>query len=151
MLHGWFEAMCHQYELWAKIKASLGGSFQKPAPAESQKWKNILGKKHPWASVKKEDRMDLDAVQIDALTTEEKMRLQKEGRCFHCKKMGHISKNCQQKKESTPAASHGNQGTTTCVAEVEEKDCDKRMIKEIKGMSGEERNALLDKLVLQGF
>ena len=95
--------------------------------------------------------MDLDAAQVDALTTEEKMRLQKEGRCFHCKKMGHISKNCQQKKENTPATNHGNQGTTACVAEVEEKDCDERMIEEIKGMSGEERNALLDKLVLQGF
>jgi hypothetical protein len=101
-LHGWFEAARRQYELWAEIKASLGGGFQKPNPVESQKWKNVLGKKHPWASVRKEDRMDLDAARIDALTTEEKTRLQKEGRCFHCKKMGHISRNCQQRKENAP-------------------------------------------------
>ena len=150
-LRGWFEAVHRQYELWAEIKASLGGSFQKPNPVESQKWKNVLGKKHPWASVKKEDRMDLDAARIDALTTKEKTRLQKEGRCFHCKKMGHISRNCQQRKENAPVTNRGNQGTTTRVTEVEEKDRDERLIEDIKGMSGEERNALLDKLVLQGF
>ena len=95
--------------------------------------------------------MDLDAVWVDALTTEEKTRLQKEGQCFHCKKMGHISKNCQQKKENTPVTNRRNQGTTTCITEVEEKDHNERMIEEIKGMTGEERNALLNKLVLQGF
>ena len=95
--------------------------------------------------------MDLNATRVDALTIEEKMRLQKEGRCFHCKKMGHISRNCQQKKENAPVTGRGNQGTTTQVTEVEEKDRDEKMIEEIKGMTGEERNALLDKLVLQGF
>ena len=95
--------------------------------------------------------MDLDATRVDALTVEEKTCLQKEGRCFHCKKMGHISKNCQQKKENAPVTNRGNQGTTARVTELEEKDRDERMIEEIKGMSGEERNALLDKLVLQGF
>jgi hypothetical protein len=60
-LRGWFKAVRRQYELWAEIKASLGGGFQKPNPVELQKWKNVLGKKHPWAGVKKEDRMDLDA------------------------------------------------------------------------------------------
>ena len=70
-LRGWFKAVRHQYELWAEIKASLGGSFQKPSPVESQKWKNVLSKKHPWTGVKKEDRMDLDATRVDALTVEE--------------------------------------------------------------------------------
>ena len=46
-LCGWFEATRCQYKLWAEIKASLGGGFQKPAPAELQKWKTVLGKKHP--------------------------------------------------------------------------------------------------------
>ena len=65
--------------------------------------------------------------------------------------MGHISRNCQQRKENAPATNRGNQGTTVRVTEVEEKDRDERLIEDIKGMSGEERNALLDKLVLQGF
>ena len=62
--------------------------------------------------------MDLDAAWVDALTTEEKTHLQKEGRCFHCKKMGHISRNCQQKKENSPVTNRGNQGTTVRVTEV---------------------------------
>ena len=36
-LRGWFEAVRKQYELWAEIKASLGGSFAKPQP-EQPKW-----------------------------------------------------------------------------------------------------------------
>ena len=95
--------------------------------------------------------MDLDTAQVDALTTEEKMCLQKEGCCFHCKKMGHISKNCQQRKENTPVTSCRNQGTTACVTEVKEKEHDERMIEEIKGMSSKKRNVLLNKLALQGF
>ena len=65
--------------------------------------------------------------------------------------MGHISKNCQQRKENVLVTNRGNQGTNAQVTKVEEKDQDEKLIKEIKGMTGEERNALLDKLVLQGF
>ena len=65
--------------------------------------------------------MDLDAARVDALMIK-KMHLQKEGRCFHSVKMGHISRNCQQKKENAPMTNHGNQGTTVHITEVEEKD-----------------------------
>jgi hypothetical protein len=153
-LRGCMEATRRQYELWAEIITSLGGNFgqNKPTPAESQRRRGMLGKKHTWAGVKKEDRMDLDAARVDALTTEEKTRLQKEGRCFHCKKMGHISRNCQQKKSNdAPAINRGNQRTTARVTEVEEKGRDERMIEDIKGMTTEDRNELLDKLVLAGF
>jgi hypothetical protein len=102
-LHGWFEATCKQCELWAEIKASLGGSLTKPQ-LEQPKWHtntsgssegtrstNNAWRYHPWQGVCKEDRMDVDAATLAAIATEEKQKLLKEGRCFNCKKLGHVS------------------------------------------------------------
>jgi hypothetical protein len=153
------DAARRQYELWAEIKASLSGNFgqPRPSPTKSNRWKGVLTKKNQWALVKRDDKMEVDVAQVNALTTEEKIRLQKEGRCFHCKRMGHISRNCQQKKNNdTPNASHGNQGTTARVTEtgpieVEKVGRDEWIVADIKGMTVEEQSELLDKLVLEGF
>jgi hypothetical protein len=159
MLHRWMDAARRQYKLWAEIKASMSGSFgqPRPSPTESNRWKGVLTKKNQWALVKRDNKMEVDATRVDALTTEEKTRLQKEGRCFHCKRMGHISRNCQQKKNNdAPNTNHRNQGTTTRVSktgpvEVEKTGQDERIVADIKGMTVEERSELLDKLVLEGF
>ena len=46
---------------------------------------------HPWQGVRKEDRMDVDTAMLAAIATDEKQKLLKEGRCFNCKKLGHVS------------------------------------------------------------
>ena len=103
-LRGWFEATRKQYELWAEIKASLGGSLTKPQP-EQPKWRaNTSGGSgstgesssntqhyHPWQGVHKEDCMDVDAATLAVIAAEEKQKLLKEGRCFNCRKLGHVS------------------------------------------------------------
>ena len=95
-LHGWFEAACKQYELWAEIKASLGGSLTKPQPKQP-KWHANASRGgggtsstgsntrcyHPWQGVHKEDQMDVDAAMLATITAEEKQKLLKEGRCFN--------------------------------------------------------------------
>ena len=40
-----------------------------------------------------------------ALTEEEQVTLRKEGRCFHCKKQGHIGRNCPLKAGGSKARS----------------------------------------------
>ena len=144
------EAMRRQYELWAQIKASLGGSFGKPqgiTPAESQKWRAALGgsggrKKHPWSGVRREDRMDLDAAQINALAAEEKAKLQKEGRCFTCKKLGHVSCVCPNKPNKKDAAAPTQSGKFAARNIEPENDNAKgpkeAMAEQIKAMSVEE-------------
>ena len=43
-LNGWAEATRKQHALWAEVKASLGGAtYTKPAGAEGQRWRNVLG------------------------------------------------------------------------------------------------------------
>jgi hypothetical protein len=94
MLRGWIEAAWRQYKLYAKIKASMGSEFGRPQVTQnkSNRWRTTLGKKtHPWSRVPKCDHMDLDAATVNALSIDERNKLQKEGRCFHCKRLGHVS------------------------------------------------------------
>ena len=99
--------------------------------------------------------MDLDAMQIDALAAEEKVKLQKEGRCFTCKKLGHVSRVCPNKPNKKDAAAP-TQGGKFAARNIEPENDDMKETKEamaeqIKAMSVEERSVLLDNLVLQGF
>ena len=43
--------------------------------------------------------MEVDTIKTGRLSEEEKAKLLKEGRCFRCKKMGHLSRNCPDKKD----------------------------------------------------
>ena len=47
------------------------------------------------------------------LTDEDKQRLQAEGRCFHCQKQGHISRNCPQRPPACAA-----EASTSTIATV---------------------------------
>jgi hypothetical protein len=157
-LRGWIEAARHQYELWAEIKASMGGDFGRPqiSADEVSRWSTTLGtKRHPWQGTRRKERMDLDVVEVNALTTDEKTKLQKEGRCFLCKRLGHISRVCPNKKNGNAPHPPQNISTTARVTEIETEKVEiapkEAMVNQIKAMSAEQRNQLLDDLVLQGF
>ena len=99
--------------------------------------------------------MNLDTTQIDALAAEEKAKLQKEGRCFTCKKLGHLSCVCPNKpnkKDAVVPTQSGKFAARNIEPEIDKAKGPKEAIAEqIKAMSTEERNLLLDNLVLQGF
>ena len=100
MLDSWANTAQTQHALWAEIKASLQGAGTKPSQSKGQRWHAVLGQsrddkgrwdKSQWHGVKREDRMEVDGAAVNALSTEEKQRLVKEGKCFTCKKTGHQS------------------------------------------------------------
>ena len=46
---------------------------------------------------KKERNPDSNAMDVDALSMDERTKLMKEGRCFNCKDTGHMAKDCPKK------------------------------------------------------
>ena len=99
--------------------------------------------------------MDVDAVHVDALAAEEKEKLAKEGRCFRCKKQGHISRKCPEREENKNAPRRGNQGMTVRTAVVEDGDNVQNKVEELAGgireLGEDEREGLLDLLLEKGF
>ena len=99
--------------------------------------------------------MDVDAVHVDALAAEEKDKLAKEGRCFRCKKQGHISRKCPEREENKNAPRRGNQGMTARAAAVEDGGNAQNKVEELAGgireLGEDEREGLLDLLLEKGF
>ena len=96
--------------------------------------------------------MDVDAATLAAIAAEEKQRLMKEGRCYNCKKMGHISRNCPTKADkNAPNTNRGNQGMTARAAEITDGKEEPDLMEQIGNLTMEERSALMDEMVLKGF
>ena len=63
---------------------------------KNNRQKNDSGKKKFSFPIKKEK--DLNAMDVDSMSTNEHSQLMKKGVCFNCKKIRHLSKDCPDKK-----------------------------------------------------
>ena len=79
-----------------------------------------------------------DAMDIDRLMTEERTLLMKEGKCFKCRKQGHLSKDCPSRGNETPKPWTGKTAATHI-----------RSI--ISGMTQEEKDNLEKEAEAQGL
>ena len=146
MLRKWFDAVHEQHNIWNKLKAAIEDAKSTGPPAPP--WRNTM-------YVRPSNVMDVDAVCVNALMTEEKEKLTKEGRCFKCRKQGHISRKCPEREENKNTPRCGNQGTTARVAAVEDEGSTQNRVKELAGgireLGDDEREGLLDLLLEKGF
>ena len=145
-LHDWFDAAREQHDIWNELKAAIEDAKSTGPPALL--WRNTT-------YTRPSNTMDVNAVCVDALAAEEKEKLAKEGRCFRCKKQGHISCKCPEREENKNAPHCGNQGMTVRVAAVEDESNTQNKVEELAGgireLGDEEREGLLNLLLEKGF
>jgi hypothetical protein len=170
-MDGWQMAAREEIERAALISASLGPKRGKGG--DSTRRTKFL------ALVNQKTRRDPDAMDVDVnlaktgqLSKQEREKLSKEGRCFFCKKQGHMARNCPDRPKRTtpfPGKDKGKPPFKAKASQVEvvddreEKDKeesaeepppyedDKALIAKIRKMKTEDRDRLLDSLVEEDF
>ena len=145
-LREWFDAARKQHDIWNELKAAIEDAKSTGPPAPPR---------HNTTYIRPLNVMDVDAVCVDTLTVKEKEKLTKEGRCFKCRKQGHISYKCPEREENKNAPHCGNQGMTACAAAVEDEGSTQNRVEELAGgireLGDDEREGLLDLLLEKGF
>ena len=176
-MQDWFKATREECKRYNDMAVSIGP--RGGAGNISTRQNRLRGIEPPKQQQKRKDpnAMEVDAIKTGRLSDEEKAKLLKEGRCFRCKKMGHLSRNCPDKKDTKGKAvdkprSGGGQFTkpkarATVINEDEEEERQEdqpeeddeappsytnKGVKEfIRTMKLDEREALLEMLASQGF
>ena len=142
----WFDAVREQHDIWNELKAAIEDAKSTGPPTPPQPNTTYM---------RPSNAMDIDAVPVDVLAAKEKEKLAKEGRCFRCKKQGHISRKCPEREENKNVLRRGNQGMTARAAVVEDGDNAQNKVEELAGgireLGEDEREGLLDLLLEKGF
>ena len=107
------------------------------------------GKGNQWAQALRsrgtsdKRRQDPDAMDVDSmvLREEERRKLSKEGRCFHCKKQGHLLRECPDCRKTPKQREYENKvgGSSTSQREAPPK------YKRTREVRAKEEEALMDK------
>jgi hypothetical protein len=173
-LDDWIDGCREEMQRSALVKTSLGPAGGKGNVStrrnlmKSYDPKITKGRKDP-------DAMDVDTLKTNSkLSKEEREKLSKEGRCFNCKKQGHMSRDCPnketgnrkqaEKKKEEPKAPKVR---TTVINEDEEDDGSTKVgsvaesrpaspdiddaVKYVRRLRGEKRDQFMEVLACEGF
>jgi hypothetical protein len=91
--------------------------------------------------------VDVNLVKTWPLTKEERDKLAKEGRCFHCKKQGHMARQCPDKKKKEEGNTKGKRPFKAKLAQtevVDDREEEEKKEEEPKGKPEEEPPAYED-------
>jgi Zinc knuckle len=99
--------------------------------------------------------MDVDVVQTGRMSNEERQKLIKEGRCFYCKDVGHLSRECPKKPKPHTNVSPARSRTIATVENSENAPVVNQnqglgvtdLAEALKNLSEEDRGRLLDEIV----
>jgi hypothetical protein len=163
----WFEAVRTQVRLWKDLNNRIGPKGG-PGTISTRQNKLRLPKPSPKPKNRDPDAMDINTIKTGKLTEEEKTKLSKEGHCFRCKKLGHISRNCSDKgknyKPRNESGQYVRDKPKARVTEVEEPQeneveeepkekppayTEKGIMEFIRTMKADKREALYEAMSLQ--
>ncbi len=151
-IHQWQTAACEENKQYT-IKKNLGlARSPRDGKERKQQWKAALKGKSKDNSIP----MEVDAAQTTKCPlTEHQEKLKKEGRCFHCKAQGHMSRECPKKTNGPPTYSKARTATTQPTATtsgievaVAKTETDKEkvnwLIAELKGLNDDVQDKVLN-------
>src|SRR5487761_1260217 len=171
----WFHAARDEEQSYYTLQHSLGMAKRRRGHLQDLAQDTRRGRKsgkpqsdidpHPY------DPMQLDAAKAKRLSEEERKRLQSKGKCFNCKKMGHMYRECPTKPKpkgkgkarappGCPRPHTRAADTSSSVKDGEDADSEgskddppayttKDMKVAIKAMTTEEREEFLDTMALE--
>jgi hypothetical protein len=174
-LEEWYDAVRKTVQQWQDLNDNIG---PKGGPGHISRANRMHGyqKAPPPKKHKDPDTMDVDMIRTTGkLSDEECTRLMKEGRCFCCRKLGHMSRACPEKgkdKGKNPDRPCSAQGQyvkdkpKVCAAVINEDEEDqqskaetsatappsytkKDILQYIRGMSIEDRETLYEEMSTQ--
>ena len=145
----WVEAAICQHKKYQRWQNVFGGRKNQPQKPFGQK-----PTKQQWQQkfAKDPNAMDLTpgcTCARAALTEEEQVTLRKEGRCFNCKKQGHIGRNCPLKAGGSKARS----GETTEDADQTQSSIKRltadELINIVQGMDDGEKDKMIQEVFMK--
>ena len=86
-LSGWYKKAAFQEQNWQEIQKIFGKTTQNRNNHTTSRKFNF------------QIQQDLNTMDIDILTAEQRSELMRKGACFNCKAVGHLSQDCPNKKK----------------------------------------------------